>query len=118
MSVNDPKRTFFSNIYYPKTTNLCEYSPLASVYVNGGVYAFIIKKFFSPLITRKNLSYDLRGNTMAMKTMFYYLILASMFLNFIVVAYQINKKQSWLVVSFSGTSIILQGLAMRAIAYA
>ncbi|MFQ5584446.1 MAG: hypothetical protein ACE5GL_08440 [Calditrichia bacterium] len=28
------------------------------------------------------------------------------------------KKRSWLVVSFSGTSIILQGLALRAIAYA
>jgi len=53
-----------------------------------------------------------------MNTMFFYLILASMFLNFIVVAYQINKKQSWLVVSFSGTSIVLQGLAMRAIAFA
>jgi uncharacterized membrane protein len=53
-----------------------------------------------------------------MNNMFFYLILTSMFLNFIVVAYQINKKHSWLVVSFSGTSIILQGLAMRAIAFA
>jgi uncharacterized membrane protein len=52
-----------------------------------------------------------------MNSIFYYLILTSMFLNFIVVANQINKKESWLVVSFSGTSIILQGLAMRAIAY-
>jgi uncharacterized membrane protein len=53
-----------------------------------------------------------------MNMMFFCLILASMFLNFIVVAYQINKKQSWLVVSFSGTSIVLQGLAMRVIAFA
>ena len=52
-----------------------------------------------------------------MNTMFFYLILASMFLNFVVVAYQINKKHSWLVVSFSGTSIVLQGLAMRAVAF-
>jgi hypothetical protein len=40
-----------------------------------------------------------------------------MFLNFVVVAYQINKKHSWLVVSFTGTSMILQGLAMRYIAF-
>jgi uncharacterized membrane protein len=53
-----------------------------------------------------------------MSNMFFYLILTSMFLNFIVVAYQINKKHSWLVVSFSGTSIILQGMALRAIAFA
>jgi uncharacterized membrane protein len=53
-----------------------------------------------------------------MNNMFFYLILASMFLNFMIVAYQINKKHSWLVVSFSGTSIILQGMAMRVIAFA
>lgn len=53
-----------------------------------------------------------------MSNMFFYLIFASMFLNFIVVAYQINKKHAWLVVSFSGTSIVLQGLAMRAVVFA
>ena len=53
-----------------------------------------------------------------MSNMFFYLILTSMFLNLIVVAYQINKKNSWLVVSFSGTSIVLQGLAMRAAVFA
>jgi hypothetical protein len=41
-----------------------------------------------------------------------------MFLNFVVVVYQINKKDSALVVSFTGTSIILQGLAMRYFALA
>jgi uncharacterized membrane protein len=59
----------------------------------------------------------IKGNHMTITPVFFYLILTSMFLNFIVVAYQINKKHSWLVVSFSGTSIVLQGLAMRAIAY-
>ncbi len=45
----------------------------------------------------------------------FYFILSSMFMNFIVVAYQINKKQSAVVVSFTGTSIVLQGLAIRAL---
>ncbi len=52
-----------------------------------------------------------------MNNMPYYLIFASMFLNFIVVAYQINKKHSAIVVSFSGTAIVLQGLAIRYIAF-
>jgi len=52
-----------------------------------------------------------------MNTMPFYFILTSMFLNFIVVAHQINKKSSWLVVSFSGTSIILQGMALRVVAF-
>ena len=47
----------------------------------------------------------------------YYFILASMFLNFIVVAHQINKKQSAVVVSLSGSSIVLQGLAIRALVF-
>lgn len=48
----------------------------------------------------------------------FYFLLASMLLNFIVVVYQINKKHAALVVSFSGTSIVLQGLAMRYFALA
>jgi len=48
----------------------------------------------------------------------FYFLFASMFLNLIVVSYQLNKKQSAVVVSLSGTSIVLQGLAMRAIAFA
>lgn len=48
----------------------------------------------------------------------FYFLLTSMFLNFVVVAYQINKKHSALVVSFTGISIVLQGLAMRYIASA
>ena len=43
----------------------------------------------------------------------FYFLFASMFLNFIVVAYQINKKHSAVVVSLSGISIILQGTAIR-----
>jgi len=53
-----------------------------------------------------------------MNSMGFYFLFASMFLNLIVVAYQLNKKQSAVVVSLSGTSIVLQGLAMRAIAFA
>ena len=48
----------------------------------------------------------------------YYCLFAAMFLNFVVVAYQINKKHSAVVVSFTGTSIVLQGLAMRYFAFA
>jgi uncharacterized membrane protein len=69
------------------------------------------------VLVERHPSKTIKGNLMSMTPMFYYLILTSMFLNFILVAYQINKKQSWLVVSFSGTSIVLQGLAMRAITY-
>jgi len=46
----------------------------------------------------------------------YYLLLFSMFLNFIVVAYSVNRSNSAIPVSLSGTSIIVQGLAMRIIA--
>jgi hypothetical protein len=53
-----------------------------------------------------------------MNSMPYYCLFASMFFNFIVVAYQINKKHSAVVVSLSGTSIVLQGLAMRYFAFA
>lgn len=51
-----------------------------------------------------------------MNTFPFFFIIASMFLNFIVVAYQINKKHSAVVVSLSGVSIILQGIAIRYIA--
>lgn len=53
-----------------------------------------------------------------MNTMPYYFLIASMFLNFVVLVYQFNKKNAALVVSFSGTSIVLQGLAMRYFAFA
>lgn len=46
----------------------------------------------------------------------FYFLIASMFLNFIVVAYQINKKHSAVVVSLSGMSIVLQAMALRYIA--
>lgn len=52
-----------------------------------------------------------------MNTMPFYFLLTSMFLNFVVVVYQFNKEHAALVVSFSGTSIVLQGLAMRYIAF-
>lgn len=46
----------------------------------------------------------------------YALLLFSMFLNFIVVAYSINRPNAAIPVSLSGTSIIIQGLVMRIIA--
>ena len=48
-----------------------------------------------------------------MNNMGFYFLIPSMLLNLIVVAYQVNKKQSALVVSLSGMSIVLQGLAIR-----
>jgi len=51
-----------------------------------------------------------------MSTPPYYLLLFSMFLNFIVVANSINKPKAAIPVSFSGISIIVQGLVMRVIA--
>ncbi len=46
----------------------------------------------------------------------FYFLIASMVLNFIIIAYQLNKKQSAIVVSLSGISIVLQAMVMRYIA--
>jgi uncharacterized membrane protein len=51
-----------------------------------------------------------------MNSMPFYLLLTSMLLNLVVLLYQFNKKGAALVVSFCGTSIVLQGLALRYIA--
>jgi len=65
------------------------------------------------------IQFEYRGEgRQKMNNMHYYFLILSMFLNFVVVVYQINKKHSALVVSFTGTSIVLQGLAMRYFAFA
>lgn len=43
----------------------------------------------------------------------FYFLLVSMVLNFIVVAYQLNKKHSAIVVSCTGLSIVMQAMTMR-----
>ncbi len=46
----------------------------------------------------------------------YYLLLFSMLLNFIVIINSINKPKAAIPVSFSGLSIVVQGLVMRVVA--
>ncbi|GJL61603.1 hypothetical protein [Candidatus Nitrospira salsa] len=51
-----------------------------------------------------------------MNNVAFYFLLVSMILNFIVVAYQINKKHSAIVVSCTGLAIVMQAMTMRYVA--